>query len=114
MIFVSSLLLSEGVSGAEERYAEVVLDMPFNTSRHEIVRMFMQEKGFLDGHDAVEYTQEHILAELVPLAERGGAVGWGKVRLIEVAERGQGQQRWLMVVRDAYDDERAWEFKPTT
>jgi hypothetical protein len=114
MLFISCLLLSEGIGGAEDRYGECVSFMGPGSSAHEIVGTFMEEKGFMTHGEASQYIGEHEIRELVPISERGKTIGWGRIRLIEVAERGQGQQRFLYVVREAYDDERAWEFKPTT
>lgn len=116
MIMVSCLLLSEGIAGAEDRYSEVVLGLQLDeTSVDVILRDFIVAKGFMTIEQAERYVGDSIVQEMPYIPGRTTAsIGWGKVRMFEVAERGQGQQRWLMVVRDAYDDETGWEFKPTT
>ena len=115
MIMVSCLLLSEGIAGAEDRYSEAVLDLSLETSVSVILRDFIVAKGFMDVAQAEGYGGDAAVGELSFIPGRADApIGWGKVRMFEVAERGQGQQRWLMAVRDAYDDEVGWEFKPST
>lgn len=113
-LFVSCLLLSEGIAGAEDRYGECVSFISPESSAHEIVGSFMEETGFMDHVEAAKYANECDIKELTPMTERGKTIGWGEIRLIEGGERGQGQQRFLYIVREAYEDERAWEFKPTT
>ena len=108
-LFVACVCMTEGVGGADDRYNEYVFHMlNMGDSYRTIIKAMNKRIGF----PGEAYLKDHDISEVCTIHDVGSSMGWGKIRVIVINERGQGQQRFVLLVREADEDEEAYRFKP--